>query len=365
MTKKKSDLAKQSERFAKAQEALSAGAKMRDAAKIARLPLSTFHYRLKKQSRLPMTRTYLSPTEENVIVELITRFSDRGYSMSREDISLAVQDMVQAFPQSRKSKLPFVNGKPGRKFLRFFALRHSSEIKFGRASKQEQARWRATNAQNRTHHFAEIERLIRVHNLDPSRIANLDETGSTASNDCRQSVRNKTFNTRGRPAERKSSEFKNIKRITMMPVVFANGDVGRSLFVVQGTRVTYRTTLHDGMETMEILADCLPRGSVITTHQDVASVDPHNVLQWGRLFAEDCRDLTAGGRKVLLILDGYRGHMTYPVLRLFDASGIIVYALPAHTSGSTQPLDVSVFGPFKEYLRVSIEDLSSPAAGDT
>ena len=118
-----------------------------------------------------------------------------------------------------------------------------------------------------------------MHNLDPSRIANLDDTGGTASNDCRQSVRNKTFNTRGRPAEGQSPEFKNIKRITMMPVVFANGDVGRSLFVVQGTRVTYRITLHDAMETMETLADCLPRGSVITTRQDVATVDSHNVLQ--------------------------------------------------------------------------------------
>ena len=204
-----------------------------------------------------------------------------------------------------------------------------------------------------------------MHNLDPSRIAYFDETGSTASNDCRQSVRNKTFNTRGRPAERQSPEYKNIKRITMMPVVFANGDIGLSLFVVQGTRVTYRTTLHDGMETMVTPADCLPRGSVITTRQDVASVDSHNVLQWGKLFAEDCRDLTARGRKVLLILDGYREHMTYPVLHLFDASGIIVYALPAHTSGSTQPLYVSVFDPFKEHLRVSIEELSSPAAGDT
>ena len=356
MKKKKSDLPKQSERFAKAQEAMSAGAKMRDASKIAPLPLSTFHYRLKKQSRLPMTRTYLSPTEENVIVQLITRFSDRGYSMSREDVSLVVQDIVQAFPQSRKSKLSFVNGKPARKFLRLFAQRHSSEIKFGRASEQEQARWRATNAQNLTHHFAEIECLIRVHNLDASRIANMDETGSTASKKCRQSARNKTFTTGGRPAERQSPEFKNIKRITMMPVVFANGDVGRSLFVVQGTRVTYRTTLHDGMETMETLADCLPRGSVITTRQDVASVDLHNFLQWGRLFAEGCRDLTAGGRQVLFILDGYRGHMMYPVLRLFDASGIIVYALPAHTSGSTQALDASVFGSFKEHLRVSIEE---------
>ena len=55
----------------------------------------------------------------------------------------------------------------------------------------------------------------------------------------------------------------------------------------------------------------------------------------------------------------------YPVLRLLEASGLLVYAFPAHTSGSTQPFDVSVFGPFKEHLRVSIEELFSPASGYT
>ena len=113
---------------------------MREAAQIARLPVSTFHYRLKKQSRYPIPRTYISFTEEQITVQLITRFSDRGYSMSRDDVALAVQDMVQAFPIARQNMLPFVNGKPRKTFLRLFARRHSSVIKFGRASKQEQAR---------------------------------------------------------------------------------------------------------------------------------------------------------------------------------------------------------------------------------
>ena len=51
-------------------------------------------------------------------------------------------------------------------------------------------------------------------------------------------------------------------------------------------------------------------------------------------------------RKVLLVLDGYRSHMTYQALRILRNGGVIVYALPAHTSGYTQPLDVSVFGTF-------------------
>lgn len=127
--------------------------------------------------------------------------------------------------------------------------------------------------ENLTHHFAEIERLIRIHNLGPIRIEDLDETTTMDSNEYRQSPRNKIFNTGGRPDERQSPEFKNLKRITMMPVVFSNGETGRPLFVQQGTRVKYRITLNDGIGTFETLADCLPRRGVITTWEDVASVD--------------------------------------------------------------------------------------------
>ena len=69
-------------------------------------------------------------------------------------------------------------------------------------------------------------------------------------------------------------------------------------------------------------------------------------------------------RKVLLVLDGYRSHMTYQALRILRTRGVIVYALPAHTSRYTQPLDVSVFGPFKESLRASVGRLASPCVSN-
>ena len=36
---------------------------------------------------------------------------------------------------------------------------------------------------------------------------------------------------------------------------------------------------------------------------------------------------------------------------MLEEVGVIAYALPAHASGSTQPLDVAVFSPFKEAVR--------------
>lgn len=45
--------------------------------------------------------------------------------------------------------------------------------------------------------------------------------------------------------------------------------------------------------------------------------------------------------------------MSYSALKKFNNAGFIVYALPAHTSGKTQPLDVAAFSCFKADLNRS------------
>ena len=64
----------------------------------------------------------------------------------------------------------------------------------------------------------------------------------------------------------------------------------------------------------------------------------------------------ANGRKVLLIYDGYRSHLLLDVLDIFAKHRVIVYALPAHTSGKTQPCDTVLFGSFKHHLDAALRD---------
>ena len=70
----------------------------------------------------------------------------------------------------------------------------------------------------------------------------------------------------------------------------------------------FRIKVDNGTKVVETLADCLPRGNVIITREGVASVDSVNFLNWPKMFVLDVKDLTANGRKVLLILDA-RCHM--------------------------------------------------------
>jgi hypothetical protein len=63
----------------------------------------------------------------------------------------------------------------------------------------------------------------------------------------------------------------------------------------------------------------------------------------------------------LLTYDGYRSHLAVEALEMLVDAGVIVYALPAHTSGSTQPLDVAVSGPFKQAMNGTIHSVSRTA----
>lgn len=92
---------------------------------------------------------------------------------------------------------------------------------------------------------------------------------------------------------------------------------------------------------------------MVTVREEIGGVDSGNFYNWACDFVRDIVDLTAYGRKVLLIYDMSSTHMSLRVLELFLPKNVIVYALPAHTSVKTQQLDVVVFSPFKEALNAA------------
>jgi hypothetical protein len=53
----------------------------------------------------------------------------------------------------------------------------------------------------------------------------------------------------------------------------------------------------------------------------------------------------------LLILDGHISHVSVEVVQEARAAGLDLLTLPSHTLHALQPLDVSVFKPFKQFFR--------------
>ncbi|KAJ8890518.1 hypothetical protein PR048_010027 [Dryococelus australis] len=59
--------------------------------------------------------------------------------------------------------------------------------------------------------------------------------------------------------------------------------------------------------------------------------------------------------RVLLLLDNDSSHISCPVLDLCKANGVILLSSPPHCSHCLQPLDVSIYGPFKKLCGTGIK----------
>ena len=200
--------------------------------------------------------------------------------------------------------------------------------------------------------------MIKKHNIDASRLANLDEAGATAEKEALEIARFRTFTTRDTSHQVRLPVFRNVSRVTIMPVIFANGEKGRPLFVFKGTKLSHRVVRTVRGPEKQSLADCLPRYSIVTTQEELAGVDKGNFVRWAEIFVRDVSDLSKHGRKLLLLYDGYRSQMSLKVLRILREGNVIAYCLPAHTSGKTQPLDLTVFGAFQHQIAANMKSIS-------
>lgn len=58
--------------------------------------------------------------------------------------------------------------------------------------------------------------------------------------------------------------------------------------------------------------------------------------------------------RVLLIIDNHETHLSVEVLEKASAAGVVILTFPPHTSHRLQPLDVSVYSPFKTYYNQAV-----------
>lgn len=58
--------------------------------------------------------------------------------------------------------------------------------------------------------------------------------------------------------------------------------------------------------------------------------------------------------KILFIMDNHNSHLSVPAIEYCRSNGIVVLTLPPHTSNKLQPLDRTVFGPFKTFFNQGV-----------
>lgn len=189
--------------------------------------------------------------------------------------------------------------------------------------------------------FKAYTEAVERHNFMPARIFNLDESGlSTVMKPT------KVVCERGRPVASAVAQERG-NHMTFVGLINAAGHGFPPVFIVARKKMN---------------ADFL-RG---TTAGTTVLLQPNGWMDTER-FLETLKHVhqvtySSVENKILLIMDNAECHMSIHVVEYAIQHGIILVTLPPHTTAKLQPLDVSVFGPFKSVLR-SIQDdfkLSNP-----
>lgn len=124
------------------------------------------------------------------------------------------------------------------------------------------------------------------------------------------------------------------------------------MLVFKGARLRVCTVKKKGNEGhLECISELPPHHALLQAKKEIASVDFFNFLEWKNWFVNDTADLRKNGGRILLLYDAYHSHVSIPVLEKVCLNGIIGYALPSHTSGTTVPLKLSLFPSFQQYCQ--------------
>ena len=363
----------------------------------------------------------LGYAEEAVLVEKILYYSARGVPMTQAMLRDGVAAYVnEDLSEERRQHMrqTFVDGRPGRKWVRLFLRRHP-EVSQSYGRSLQAARAAASNPENIARMMALLKRVREEKKVTAQNVFNADECGI-------QPV--KLLNsTRRRFLGAKGSAPNNIvptvcgdaQSFTFMPIIAADGTKLPPTIIALGTcgnikrrrptspRVPRRAPAERVAGSRRKSAGSrrgtgsprawgaasMPAAAVGEADRSAAAggdargdaksgaprpwqylndVAPPNTLFMFRdppgmnkfLFTDWClfaadrifKDLRPGDAK-LLILDGCRVHLAFEALEALARVGVEVFLLPANTTHITQQLDVALFKPFKADFREAMFEL--------
>ena len=129
-----------------------------------------------------------------------------------------------------------------------------------------------------------------------------------------------------------------------MPVVSAAGRPYTPCVIFPGKSAHFRVVNGHNENLQSNLMKCL------VYHCDPPGADSAIVYDWAKVFVAETEHLRATNKRLLFLLDGMP--LTYSLTPsiCFERKKNAL-ELPSHTSHELQPLDVTVFGPFKSYLQ--------------
>ena len=267
--------------------------------------------------------------EEKALVDHLVYMGKIGYGYTKTNIQFIAKDYADALGKNLRSE--HASGQLSNNWFYGFLGRWEDQIKLVKPQKLSVSRAKSASPQNLSNYFKELSTVMTNNNLHnkPARIFNIDETGVTTSHDPPKVVCDKDSKPQAITSERSAT-------VTIIAGGNAMGNFIPPYYIFPGKRWN-----------PEFMTGAAPgsAGEMSETGWSNMKVF-HNYIKTH--FANHAGITNEKNQEPTLVLyDGHRSHISLTLADWAKKRNVIPFVLPPHSSHLTQPLDVGVFGPFK------------------
>ena len=281
-----------------------------------------------------------SDEQEQLIEDYAIKIAKMFYGLSIPDFRKLVFKYAEACGSKAIPNVWWKEGMATRDWYYGYMDRHP-KLALKAPEGMSIARAIAFNRTNVEAFFSVYTETMEMYQFTPDRIYNVDESGlSTVMKPM------KVVCQRGQPVASQVARERGC-HMTFVGFINAAGQTIPPVFIVARKKMN-----------PDFLRGTTSGTTVLL--QPSGWMDHERFLQTLKHLRE--RSYCSPENKILLIMDNAECHMSIHVVQYAIQNGIVIVTLPPHTTAKLQPLDVSVFGPFKSFMRALQNDfkLSNP-----
>ena len=311
--------------------AVDAGCQLASTTRAIGIPATSLkdHVHGKTIKRNNRRQGVLTVEEETALVKWMLEMQDHAHPISIFELRRKVAEITQ------EQWTPFTDGIPDKGWLKWFRNRHP-ELTLRSAQGLDEGRARGLNPSSVASLYENLQKAYEEHSYSPSHIWNADESEAQAG---RNGGGTLVFARRGTRSVHTTIPSSN-EHLTVLSTVNALGQSIPNFYIFKGKRKL--------------------RNYIVRCEQDSCMAMQPNGWMTAFLFSAWITHFLcivrrrygiSQANRHLLILDGHGSHLTLEVVQKAKSEGLDIITLPSHTSHRLQPLDVTIFKPFKTTFR--------------
>lgn len=281
------------------------------------------------------TKKVFTEEQESILVDYMKQCAFLHYGLTVFNL----RKLAYQFAKENKIKYPSKwddEQLAGEGWARWFRSRHSAEISLRKPEATSLSRATSFNKDNVARFFTNYTTVLSRHTFDPVNIYNVDETGLSTVH-----TPPKILAPKGVKAVGGMTSGERGVNVTMLATVNAIGNSVPHLFVFP--RVHFKDHMLKGAPPGSVGA-AAPSG---WSNEVVFQQYLEHFITHTKPTPKD---------PVLLVLDNHESHISVAAISRAKEAGVIMVTFHPHTTHKMQPLDRTVFGPFKNYYHKAMAD---------